>query len=319
MNKSVTHFWILSILLLALFSPIQSAVANIEVLAHVDRSEITIGDKIIYQIEINFPKTGTLILPSVLGNLGQFEVKDYNTSDPKATQTGRQQTWTFTLSTFTVGEYMIPPQMIEYTPENDSNKQVIHSDPIKITVKRTTAETLKDIEDITDLVDLPKESKWWLWLIGLGILVGLIGLILWWTLFRKKTKGHVVPRKPPYEEAIFELSRLSRKQMLTQGLAKEYCFKLSEILRTYISRRFEIEALESTTEEFLVKIESIPLTETQREVLKDFSEKSDLIKFANVTMSTPEGEAMLNVAQKFVKQTRPQIESESKSKKGGKQ
>ncbi len=94
--------------------------AELIVTSNVDKSEITIGDKIRYQITVQYPDTGTLELPSVLGNLGGFEVKEYEVSQPKKIKNGREQTWNFFISTFTTGQYSLPPQLVEYTPENDT-------------------------------------------------------------------------------------------------------------------------------------------------------------------------------------------------------
>jgi hypothetical protein len=43
--------------------------ASLDISSQVDRSEITIGDRVHYEIKVVFPKEGSLELPSVLGNL----------------------------------------------------------------------------------------------------------------------------------------------------------------------------------------------------------------------------------------------------------
>jgi uncharacterized membrane protein YgcG len=90
---------------------------SLDISSQVDRSEITIGDQMHYEIKVVYPAKGRIELPSVLGNLGAFEVKDYQASEPKPAGTLQIQTWSFTLSTFTVGKYMIPPQQVVFVPE----------------------------------------------------------------------------------------------------------------------------------------------------------------------------------------------------------
>lgn len=78
--------------------------SGLDISSQVDRSEISIGDRIQYEIKVVYPAEGRVELPSVLGNLGSFEVKDYQASDPKPAGSLKIQTWRFILSTFTVGD-----------------------------------------------------------------------------------------------------------------------------------------------------------------------------------------------------------------------
>jgi hypothetical protein len=296
-----------------LFSLIAVQAAEIQVSSGVDQSEITIGDKIKYRITVQFPETGTLELPSVLGNLGSFEVKDYEVSDPVETETGREQTWEFTLSTFTVGEYTLPPQIIEYTPEDDTVKQVLYTEPIVITVKRTTAETVKDIADITGLAAI--RGGWsGVWIFGIIAFLAGNALFFWYYFKKRKLSKRPPPPKPPYEEAVELLTALKNKNLPDSGLCKEYCFALSEILRHYITRRFAIDAMESTTEEFLEKIQGIGLTLAQKTTIAEFCSTTDPVKFADVTLSSEEAARVYEQVEALVYQTRPRVIEEPGAK-----
>ncbi|MBF0432133.1 MAG: DUF4381 family protein [Fibrobacteria bacterium] len=288
------------------------AASEISVSSKVDKSEINIGDRVQYEITVSFPATGVIELPSVLGNLGSFEVKEYDVSEPKKIASGREQSWKFIISTFTVGQYTLPPQVVEYTPENDTTKHRLYTEPIVINVLRSTPESTKDIADITGLAKLiGNKNLFWLWIILGIILLAVPGIYLLMKRMKKK-RNQISPPKPPYEEAREALSLLRRQDLVAQGKQKSYCFALSEILRRYITRRFGIEALESTTEEFLEKIEPAAFTRAQKDSMKLFCESTDPVKFANFSLSAEEANTVFSQVNTIVEQTKPRIEVEQK-------
>ena len=60
----------------------------------------------------------------------------------------------------------------------------------------------------------------------------------------------------PYAEAIQAIEELQAKKHILN--AKPFVFRLSEILRIYIQKRFSMPAMELTGEEFIVEIASNP-------------------------------------------------------------
>ncbi len=301
---------LLALIWLALSGQMSFA-ADVSIVSNVDHAEITIGDRITYKIEIQFPLEGHIELPSVLGNLGSFEVKDYKNAEPRKEGDHRVQVWTFNLSTFTVGKYAIPPQEVKYFAGQDTSSKIYFTQPIEINVKRTSPETVKDIADIQDLISV-ENSK-----IGLYLLFGLLmtivlGFGIWWKLRRNKNGVAMdKPRLPPFEEALEYLKNLRQEKLIAQNKSKNFCFQLSEVLRRYLDRRFASATLESTTSEFLQKLNSLPLTVLQKEWIARFCEKTDFVKFANAMLTEAEGEELLQQVEKFLQQTKP-TETENK-------
>lgn len=299
--------------------------AGLDISSQVDRSEITIGDRITYEIKVVYPAEGKVELPSVLGNLGSFEVKDYQASDPKPAGNLTIQTWRLVLSTFTVGAYMIPPQLVIYLPPGaalpanpadpaswDSaaagskvKPLAFQTQPIEIKVVRTSPETVQDIADIAPLAEL-EEPKPWLLFALIALAVAAIGGFVFWRLRRKAVAvAAEKPVLPPYEEAMERLAALSPANLVRQNRARELCFELSEILRRYVSRRFGVEALESTTTEFLALVPKLPVKAELRQWLTPFCESTDAVKFASAPLLESEAEDLTARLKDFVRQTRP--------------
>lgn len=299
---------------------------GLDISSQVDRSEITIGDRIIYEIRVAYPGEGRIELPSVLGNLGSFEVKDYQASEPKEAGKLKIQTWRFDLSTFTVGTYMIPPQAVVYLPPGavmpvdpgapaDTSAAtaraggprplVFSTQPIEIKVARTSAENVMDIADLAPLAGVPEDRPWVLIGLGAAALLVLAGFLLW-RLRRKAAVAEAAkPLLPPFEEAMERLSGLDAAGLVRQNRARELCFELSEILRKYVSRRYAVDALESTTTEFLALVPKLPAPAERRQWIGAFCEHTDLVKFANAPLLESDGRDLADGLKEFLKATRP--------------
>ncbi len=61
---------------------------------------------------------------------------------------------------------------------------------------------------------------------------------------------------------------------------KEYFLKLSEILRIYFERRFQILAIESTTFEITQALKTQGLDQALLQKIEEFLKSTDLVKFA---------------------------------------
>jgi hypothetical protein len=303
--------------------------ASLDISSQVDRSEITIGDQIHYEIKVVYPAKGRIELPSVLGNLGSFEVKDYQVSDPKPAGNLELQTWKFTLSTFTVGKYMIPVQQVVYLPEgaslpapkagNDSvtgdsasaqgpealppGAAVYYTQPIEINVVRTSPETVKDIADIAGPVETGKPFPWLAYGLVMGIITGAAAFLL---LRRRHVKAAVEkPLPPPFEEAMARLADINSGAMVRANRGRELCFLLSEVLRRYVTRRWGVDAIDMTTTEFLAEARKLPVTAAHKEFIVRFAEGTDLVKFADAPILESEAETLLARLKEFLTQTRP--------------
>ena len=86
--------------------------------------------------------------------------------------------------------------------------------------------------------------------IGLGVLIGLIAVF--WRR-RKVDRGRDgagrAPPQPAHVVALEALDALERSGFLESGRHLDYHMRLSEILREFVGRRYEINAMEMTTTE----------------------------------------------------------------------
>lgn len=143
-----------------------------------------------------------------------------------------------------------------------------------------TALKLKDIKSPT-LLSL-KLSRYIL--PALVILLVLLLLIYLWRRFSLDKKRVIDARvivKHPHEIAYEQLNALEDDDPYGKGLYKEHYFRLSEIMRGYLERRYGLLALERTTHEIESEFDNRFETEQKRGRLLSLLEACDLVKFAN--------------------------------------
>jgi len=287
----------------------------------VDKSEITIGDKITYTLKITYEKGIEVTLPSPGKNLGQFDILDYNEPPPTEEDGKVIKIIEYIISNYAVGEYKIPPIKIEYQPQNGETRELA-TDEIQITVKSVVKPEEQDIRDLKDVVDIrPDLSVYYKLGTGILILGIIIFLIIYYIRYRKRLKGkrieeEAAPKYPPHEEAFMALKALEGRGLVQKGRIKEFYLEFSEIVRRYISRRYEIDAMEMTTYELMESFKEISIAPENLELLTEILEESDLVKYAkyrppdeNIKLTLQKGYDFVDKTKKIVILETPQPEA----------
>ena len=97
-------------------------------------------------------------------------------------------------------------------------------------------------------------------------------------LSKRKKSATEIPSK---EKALLALKLLTTENLPEQKLFDRYYVKLTGIVRNYIEEVFNIDAPESTTEEFLAAAANHPQFSPQtRTLLESFLQEADMVKFA---------------------------------------
>ena len=101
---------------------------------------------------------------------------------------------------------------------------------------------------------------------------------------------------------------------LKEKQIKEFYLQLSEILRQYFSRRYQITALEETTEELLRELQKQSLHWQQRSLISNFLAECDIVKFARYVPSPEETEKTYHMAFQIIDVTRAVADTSMESK-----
>ena len=101
---------------------------------------------------------------------------------------------------------------------------------------------------------------------------------------------------------------LEQSDLLDNGEVNAFQTQLTYILREYLEGRYDIHALESTTDDILTSLRSIGVPDEWRVQLRQMLQTADLVKFAKA--EPPLGfhvEALYSV-KTFVEQTKEEID-----------
>jgi hypothetical protein len=276
------------------------------VTAKADKTELQVGEPVTLSVRVRHPAGAEFLLPTG-ASLAPFELLgrvDEPPSSPTETRI------TLRLAAYRLpGDIQIPPLKVEY---QGASGQLTSVGTDAIPMKLVTSLT-PDVTDIHDLKgpieDIPVPSRWGrLWWLLLALLAALAGYLLYRKL-RRKTEpvgapSGPPPLLPPDAEAVEALRRLGTARFLEKGQVLEFYTALSEILKRYAGRRFEVPYLERTTVEVLADLRRVKLPDEWWAEMRRLLEASDLVKFARLFPGQEESRRMLPDAFRFVEETR---------------
>lgn len=284
-----------------------TSAVGIAVETSVNLSEIYIGDLITYRLIITHDSDIVLTPPPIGANLGGFDVKDYESDDISRLDNGRVQNEnSFVLTTFTTGDYIIPPIPIEFMRPDSTVKYLI-SEPIAIKVKSLIAEgaDTADIREVKAPFTFKSGWPWWYYVIIGGLIVIIFGTLLYMRFFReKKEEEEFIDLRDPWEIAFEKLAQLKEKKLPSEGLLKTYYVELTEIVRDFMGRVYKRQVLDMTTTEFLELFENEDIDPDIYKIVTGFLHHADLVKFAKLIPTDERIETDFETANNIVEKVR---------------
>ncbi len=228
----------------------------------------------------------------------------------KRSVAGDQETWQLTLhlDPRKDGKVELKPAALDYTEGPEAVAHHITWRPISlvITSELASLDVKKELRDITPPEAPPGPPlSWTRFLPWAGIAAALAGLIAGGWGLRRRFAVTTAPLTA-HEWAVCELDRLEALRLPEAGEAERFHTLLSDVVRAYLERRFNLPASQQTTAEFLETMRRSPqLTPAQQGVLREFLERCDLAKFARHAPLPPECRATAGMARSFVQETTP--------------
>jgi hypothetical protein len=158
----------------------------------------------------------------------------------------------------------------------------------------------KPVEIYKDFYQIVSEN---IYITGTILACILIAFFLFFYLKKRKGKEPIeeeIVVIDPFEEAIKEISNLQNQVPAPQP--KPFVFKLSEILRVYVQRAFNVPAMELTGEEFMREIATHTFFKNRFDhSIQEFVLQGDRVKYSNDNIDSKEMSVLLETALSFVK------------------
>ena len=125
-------------------------------------------------------------------------------------------------------------------------------------------------------------------------------------LMRRPTQQPVVTPVAPGEWARREFDLLESQRLPERGDVEGFFVRLSDVVRTYVERRYQIAAPDQTTQEFLSQAAHHPdLAGEHERTLGAFLRSADMVKFAAARPASDTCAHALTAMRGFVERTAP--------------
>lgn len=266
-------------------------------------SRIEAGQPLAMELAIEATGGDSFEVPDIGRSLGGFDVLS-STRQTSQADGARRATLRFTVLTLDSGEVTLPAIPVAVT-RADGTRATLDAGPVTLTVTSLIGGEFDPgaMRDIKGPVTIDVGWAWW-WIVA-ACAAGAMALLAAITLWRNRARRAARP-VPAHEWAMAELDSLERDALPESGQTQPFWVRLSDIVRQYVERRFDLHAPDRTTPEFLAEARShASLSEEHRKLLAQFLRMADMVKFAGVRPAVDECASALDTARIFVRQTVP--------------
>lgn len=275
--------------------------------AKLDSSLLLIGKQTDLHLSLITDQKHPALLPVLSDTIMKgIEIVDIKKADTVALEDDRIQiNQDYLVTSFDSGLYFISPFIaIEQLDTVLSNSLMLKV--FTIPVDSASMEKLKDIKGVLKPTFVWSDYAYILYIILVIAALTTGGYYLRKYLKKKKETVVIPPELLLSADvaALQALDRIKLEKLWQQGREKEYYTQLTDVLRNYVDRRYEIDAPEMTSSEILTALTSVKCEKNSVNRLKQIFVISDLVKFAKFKPFADENDLSLSNAYTFVNETK---------------
>lgn len=307
------RYFVLSLLACVLCAP---ALAQQPVIrAELDSMNIVVGGQVGLNVSVSVPKghdCHILALPDTLSP----EVEVVEALKPDTIDRGDliEYMRRYIVTSFDTGLHYVGP--IPMVVESDSSMLSTPDFSLSVINPFQQMEVAEDgvnkITDINGAEDAPFQwgelLLYWPWALGVVIVVALVFLVRFlMKKYGRKDNGAAevaVPDEPCELTAMRNLERIRDEKLWMHNRVKEFYSDLTETLRRYVSARYGIQAMESTSSEIMEQLaKPLAANRKEAELLSEILSQADYVKFAKMEPLPDENDRAVSNAIDFVNLT----------------
>ncbi len=271
-------------------------------------TKLLVGDQADVCIVVQCDPTKTRIVwPQIPDSFGRLEVVQKLKIDSVKKGALTVYSQCMKVSGWDSGEYSIPSFQVGIIKSGAAPYNLTTEGKI-LSVSTVPVDTTKPFKPIKGIMQV--EGSWldylgWI-ILGLHLLAAIIGLIIWLKTRRKPMVVTAPPTPEPlHEKALRLLTALENENVWQRGEVKEYYVRLTDILRNYVEERFNVPALERTTDELTAAANSHIELAFHAQKLHSILATADMAKFARAQPTPAEHISTMQAAKEIVMATIP--------------
>jgi len=294
------------ILLAALFViSMNFASAKVDLKTQVDTNNVLIGEHITVSFTVTAPKKAGIVWPVLSDTSSKIVViKDFPADTVSKDKNELVLKKRYTITSFDQGNFTLPPAIIRFIKPSDSLVATLPVLQFR-TIKVDTTKPLKDIvgpmsQPITFMEILP----YILIVLGIGAIVYFVIFFLKRYKPKQITEQSFEPKIPAHLLALQQLRALDEKKLWQNSKVKLYYIELTEIIRSYLERRFNINAMEMTSGEIKYALDSIDVESNLKNKFFTMLDNADLAKFAKYEPLPDENYGSMKICEEFIDATK---------------
>ena len=275
------------------------SLAQTEVKISSDTNQVYIGD--IINVNIQVHSTEQILWPDIEEVISLLEIQNSSSIDSSIVKSRNMYSQDVAVQQFDTGHFVLPQ-----LPFMNLKGDTFYSDSLIFSFLPVPLDTTNAVFDIKAPKNVPfifAEAKPYIY----GF-VGFIclSLLVYYLIRRFKKKDtaieEVVELIPCEIEAINALKNLESQSLCEKGLVKDYYVQLTTILRRYFDREYEIDTLESTTDETIEALTILKLDAKLVSCISELLTKADYVKFAKSKPDTKTNNAFMRESYSIVEE-----------------
>ena len=262
-----------------------------------ERDTVTVGDVVRLTVRIRAAHGATINFPAAVDSLGPVQSLDPPTvRDGADTAAAADRIATYRLAAWDVGLQRI--KLGDVLVQTDDGERRVALDLPSLFVKSVLPadSALRIPKPARALIAIPSPVPWWWWALG-ALAALLIGLLAWWWTRRNRRTG--VGTGDPYADATTSFARVEKLHLVEAGEPGRHAALMTDVLRRYLSDRFEHVSLAQTSGELLQAVRAMP-TVSHNE-LRALLDAVDPVKFAAAPLAADRARALGEEAKRIVR------------------
>ncbi len=296
-----------------------------------DKDSMSIAESLVLSLEAESESGFQAELPDFGEKMGELSVRECREDQPQLTREGKiVSKKRCVLEPFLSGDYAVPSMRVRFRKDiqsgvgsgasshaGNSQEHDIATEEIVIKVYSLLEKENKEpsLNPIRGPVELRAEPPSLLVVLSCLLAAGFIAGGVLFLIKRKRAAAALEAARalPAHELAFMRLQEIFDEKLLERGELKLFFSRISDVLRSYIENRFGVHAPKRTTEELLSDISRDPsFSVSSKELLIDFLQGCDLVKFAEHQPSPEEIAKAVDSCKAFIEITKaPPIDEQS--------